>query len=133
MKLFQKSEFNADASEELIKSYLYAPSVHCSYYSVFQLMKYLMNTFCGINYEDIDVFVRNNKTSEHRYIQRQILNEINNADRENYQRIKREVDDLFQFRVYSDYKNVEILHDQAEKAFKYSQELRNYLKTKMIK
>ena len=53
-KLKEKSEFNFDAAQLLIDNYLYAPSVHCSYYSCFQLMKFTMNNFFGIGYDELN-------------------------------------------------------------------------------
>ncbi len=61
MKLKEKSKFNYDASEILIDSHLFAPSVHCSYYAAFQLMKVAMQAFCGISYKEIDNYVAANK------------------------------------------------------------------------
>lgn len=43
-KLKNKSEFNLEAADLLIKSGLYAPSVHCSYFSCFQLVKVIVCT-----------------------------------------------------------------------------------------
>lgn len=128
MQLSQKSEFNAEASKLLIKECLYAPSVHCAYYAVFQLMKVAMRTFSGIEYDEIDRRVANSKTSEHRYIQREILNVIRNSDRESYRQINNLFNDLFQFRIEADYKNIEVRIDQANKANSYSENIVSYLK-----
>ena len=120
MQLSQKSEFNAEASKLLIDKSLYAPSVHCAYYAAFQLMKVAMRKFLGIEYNTIDVNVANSKSSEHKYIQREILNVIRNNDRESYRKINNLFNDLFQFRVEADYKNIEVKIDQASKANSYS-------------
>ena len=60
-KLKQKSEFNFDAAKVLIDTNLYAPSVHCSYYSCFQLMKFALKDFCGINYDELYQRIGNSK------------------------------------------------------------------------
>lgn len=52
-KLKAKAEFNIDAAQLLIDKSLYAPSVHCSYYSCFQLMKYTMKEIFGITYDEL--------------------------------------------------------------------------------
>lgn len=130
MKLKQKSEFNAEASRLLIKNSYYAPSVHCSYYSVFQLMKVAMKEFNGVDYNTIDTTVASSKTSEHRYIQNGILGIIKKHDYSEYSRISRCIKDLFQFRITSDYKNEEVNVEKAEQANRYSQDLILYLKEK---
>lgn len=83
-------------------------------------MKVAMRKFLGIEYNTIDVNVANSKSNEHKYIQREILNVIRNNDRENYRKINNLFNDLFQFRVEADYKNIEVKIDQASKANSYS-------------
>lgn len=127
MKLKEKSKFNAEASKILIRENLYAPSVHCSYFASFQRMKVVMCYFCGKSYESIDSFVASHKTSEHKYIHREILNTIHSFDSLNYSRIKRAIDDLFQYRIDSDYKNFDVTMDKAQKALTYSADIISYM------
>lgn len=135
MRLSEKSKFNIDASEFLITKTLYAPSVHCSYYACFQLMKVMMKSFIGVSYEDIDLFVANSKApgnrsvGEHAYIKKEILNQVYKFDKINYRDIKNKIDDLYEYRINSDYKNVEILEDDATKANNKSKEFIEYIKT----
>jgi hypothetical protein len=42
------------AAQILIDKNLYAPSVPRTYYSCFQLMKYIMNNFFGISYDELN-------------------------------------------------------------------------------
>jgi len=128
MKLKQKSAFNAEASKLLIKNSYYAPSVHCSYYSVFQLMKVAMKEFNGVDYNTIDINVASSKSSEHKYIHTEILKLIKNNDYSEYSKMSRYIKDLYQFRITSDYKNEEVSFEKATKANKYSQELIFYIK-----
>jgi uncharacterized protein (UPF0332 family) len=130
MKLKQKSEFNADAAELLIRNNNYAPSVHCSYYSVFQLMKVAMREFVGVNYETIDANVASSKSSEHQYIRKEILNVIRESDYSEYTRINRSIKELYLIRIASDYKNEEINLDKATKANNFSKEVISYIKKK---
>ena len=50
-KLRQESDFNIDAASALLKQNLFAPSVHCSYYSCFQFLKYTIKEFFEEDYE----------------------------------------------------------------------------------
>lgn len=133
MKLKEKSKFNYDASKILIDSDLFAPSVHCSYYAAFQLMKVAMQTFCGVSYKDIDNYVTINKRSEHAYIKHTILNEIKRLDTREYRMFKNQIEDLFEFRITSDYKDIEIRQEQALKARTLSASLIEFMNTQMIK
>src|SRR5690554_5162280 len=128
MKLKQKSEFNADASDLLIKNNYYAPSVHCSYYTVFQLMKVAMKDFKGVDYETIDANVASSNSSEHCYIRNEILNIIRDFDYIEYSRMSRNIKDLYQFRIESDYKNIEVNSQKATKAKKFSRDIILYIK-----
>lgn len=128
MKLKQKSEFNAEAAELLIRNNNYAPSVHCSYYSVFQLMKVTMKEFIGVDYDTIDMNVASIKSGEHQYIRNGILNVIRKSDYSEYSRMSRNLKDLYQFRVDSDYKNIEVNSEKATKAKSLSRDIISYIK-----
>ena len=67
-KLREKSEFNFDAAQVLIKNNLFAPSVHCSYYSCFQLMKYTMNYVFGISYDELNTRISVTAGGTHSYV-----------------------------------------------------------------
>lgn len=130
MKLGAKSIFNSDAASLLIKNNLYAPSVHCSYYACFQSLKRVNNYFLRITYDDIDDYIAVNKTNEHSYVKRNVFDVIHKCDSHNYRDLKNKLNDLFQFRINSDYKDYEVLCEEAEKAQKYSVELIKYMKEK---
>ncbi|MDY0280344.1 MAG: hypothetical protein RBR35_07270 [Salinivirgaceae bacterium] len=57
--LRQKSEFNLDAAKLLQSNSLFAPSVHCSYYSCLQLLKATIIEFFGVSYEELDIALIN--------------------------------------------------------------------------
>ena len=141
MKLKQKSEFNLYAAEVLIKNNLYAPSVHCSYYACFQLMKNITSHKLGISYEMIDDFLKKKhlsldervkRTNEHGYIKQQILNDIvkkYSVKSDEYKDFNREFKDLQTYRIQSDYKDEEILSTEADKALRISVNLVGILKS----
>lgn len=129
-KLKEKSELNLTAAEYLINKDLYAPSVHCSYYACFQLMKYTIKEFFGMEYDELTDNIAKNRLNTHGYIIKYVLDEIqSNWDRFEYSKFSRKIKDLKNFREESDYDNIEISIDQSNKAFQYAKDIRNFLKS----
>lgn len=129
-KLKQKSEFNIDAAKLLIKKAYYAPSVHCSYYSCFQLMKFTIKDFSGIDYETQSVNISTTGQHTHQYIINFISDELKKFVGIEESRIfKRTIKDLKQFREESDYENIEVSHDKGQTALDKANEIRQYLIT----
>lgn len=50
-----KSNENIKAANLLVNNRLFASSVHCAYYSCFQLSKYILDKFCGMSYNEQDI------------------------------------------------------------------------------
>ena len=130
-KLREKSEFNIEAAEMLIESFLYAPSVHCSYYSCFQLLKYTMNDFFDVSYEELSRKISNSKLSTHSYVIKYISNEliVLTGKIESERKFTRKIKELKHFRAESDYENIEVSNDKGTQALQLAQGLRRYLIT----
>lgn len=127
-----KSELNALAADLLFKNAIYAPSVHCAYYSVFQLMKYIVKVSIGIDYSDQQNEINKIKTEKstrnigtHEYIILKICNELNRIDLNTYKNLNRKIKDLKKFRHESDYDNKQIDQAYSNQAIFYSKEI-NY-------
>jgi uncharacterized protein (UPF0332 family) len=128
--LRQKSDFNLDAAKELISKEIYAPSVHCSYYSCFQLMKFSINDFFGITYKEQSSTIASTKQSSHQYVINYILKELKEFDtRSEVQKLSRKIKDLKQYRVDSDYEDIEVNIEKGELALSIAEEIRMYLIT----
>ena len=126
--LKQKSTFNYTAAELLIEKSLYAPSVHCSYYACFQLLKYTINEFFGIDYATQARQISSSGQPTHQYVVNFISDELKDlAGFEESRKFKRTIKDLKQFRVESDYQDIEIGSDQGNRAFYKAKEIRSYL------
>lgn len=73
----KKSEECLEAAQKLINSGMFNSSVHCSYYSVFLYMKYIL-----ANTSDRPVSYvtqkEQGKTDSHKYVFREITNRVNN-------------------------------------------------------
>ena len=66
--LNNKSDFNLEGAKLLIENSLYAPSVHCSYYSVFQKLKYKYTTKASISYDELTQNIFADKRNTHKYV-----------------------------------------------------------------
>lgn len=129
-KLREKSEFNIHAAELLIEKTFYAPSIHCSYYSCFQLLKYTINTFFGIDYVTLSYDISQSEKSTHHYVIDFIANQlIALAGRTDSRNFKAQIKDLKHYREESDYDNVEVNVDKGKTALTLAHDIRNYLKT----
>jgi hypothetical protein len=129
MYLRSKSEINFEAAKLLQDKGFYASSVHCSYYGVFQLMKFKIKDFFGIDYHDLTSSIRADKRrNTHKYIidfyKKEIKDNINLYESQCFYR---KINDLKKFREQSDYENVNILVEESGNADKIANELRKYI------
>jgi hypothetical protein len=132
--LKNKSEINLEAARILNERTLYAPSIHCAYYSVLQLMKFAVSDSIGISYEEQDQEINALKTQKakakgtHEYLIMKVEDVIRRNDELNFTDFTRNVKVLKRFRASSDYDNVDISSEQSNKAFGLAKELRAQLK-----
>jgi hypothetical protein len=127
--LKQKSAFNYIAAELLIKESLYAPSVHCSYYACFQLLKHIINDFFGVDYASQAQQISSSGLQTHQYVVNFITKELKQlAGIEESRKFKRTINDLKQFRVESDYQDIEVGSVKGIEAFSKAKEIMTYLK-----
>jgi hypothetical protein len=132
--LKNKSEMNLEAAKLLNERYLCAPSIHCAYYSVLQLMKFAVYESMGISYEKQDQEINALKTQKatakgtHEYLIMKVEDEIRRVDYPNYTDFTRNVKVLKRFRTKSDYDDEDVFFEQSTKAFGLANELRTQLK-----
>lgn len=127
-KLRQKSDFNLDAAKVLLEKNLFAPSVHCSYYSCFQLLKYTIHDFFGEDYEKQANNISTTKQKTHQYVINYITNKLKTlASSQESRDFKRKINDLKQFRIESDYENIEVSFDKGNNAYEKAKEIRLYI------
>lgn len=132
-QLRNKSEFNTEAAELLIGSSVYAPSVHCSYYAVFQLMKHFLIKYKEISYTELSEMNRADGRTSHKYLIEEYYLYLSRdsecgLDRREIRNLQRKTGDLRHFRVKSDYENVTINYDTANRALSFSKEIIEELK-----
>lgn len=133
--LKNKSEHNLLAAEILIKNGLHAPSVHCSYYSCFQLSKYVLNKFSGISYLDQETELnlwkqsRTGKIGTHDYVIKKLGDEIRKCSTEAYLTFTNNIKELKKFRIESDYEDKPVTDEQSKRSLHLSTELIHLLKS----
>jgi len=135
--LKEKSNFNLDAAQILIDKYsYYAPSIHCSYYGVFQYITSTLNRL-GETYEKISSDINNSKgtsfpLSSHEYPIKLIVEKVTaNSDTIYGNNVKNKIKDLKTFRRIADYDNVQITSDQGAKALNLGNEIVSLIKNKL--
>lgn len=133
--LKQKSEQNIIAAEFLIEEGLHAPSIHCSYYSSFQLIKHTLAAFFGISYakqeSELNV-LKQGKASRgigsHEYVINKFGGELRGLSKDEYLSFTRNIKELKAFRKQSDYLNKEVTYKQSERAYRLSEDIVGMLK-----
>ncbi len=106
--LKEKSKFNTDAADLLIKNYLYAPSIHCSYYSCLQFMKHIILNKLGINpvnYASDNGFGSDRSHETFRDI---IIKDLKNRQKREWREFNTQFGQLKSSRIQSDYDEIEI-------------------------
>lgn len=132
----EKAEFNQSAADLLYKNSFYAPSVHCAYYSCFQLLKYIIKAKFKIEYskQETEIIQSKPPIKSHTYVTKKILDKIQQIEKDplEYRNISTKLKDLQVLRVSSDYKNVQIDEPKSKQAIDYSSELNKYFKKKLL-
>lgn len=108
----------------LISGNFYAPSVHCSYYSVFQSMKCKYLEKSGTTIEEYNVQAES--AGSHVSLINSFLPYIN--DFKSRKSFKRKVVDLKTLRKQSDYDDIEINIDESNNALRKAKELVSIIK-----
>lgn len=106
-------------SAELLKREGYhASSVHCSYYGLFQKMKYTMKTYLDISYDEYDRNSKEGSYGSHAYLINLLCEEYKKIKSpKEANNINRRLYDLKTQRETADYDNVVITQDKSEDAY----------------
>ena len=133
-ELRNKSEINIQSAQLLMDNTYYAPSIHCSYYSVLQLMKFTVNHSLNTSYENQEKEINQLKQDRvsakgtHEYLIFKIGEKIREIKKQEYSDFTRKIKDLKNWRIKGDYDTIAITFDQSRKAFGLADELRKQLK-----
>lgn len=130
-KLKEKSVFNLDAADLLIKNTLYASSIHCSYYAAHQFMVSKLGQIKGLTYDGLSALINASKTGpqasklgSHQFVIKEIKDAVkpkmNNKD---YFTLTNIITDLKLLREEADYHDVSINDVKANTSRKYSKQI----------
>lgn len=131
--LKNKSEINKEAAKLLHEKDYYAPSVHCSYYSCLQLMKYCLNSHFKLTEKEINTKVSqytiNNKDGSHNFYISFLFKEIKtiSTTRESIN-FNNKINALKKIRTTADYGKEEILYNISNKALTLSGDIIEMIK-----
>ncbi len=132
----EKAEFNKSSADLLYKHSFYASSVHCAYYSCFQLLKYIIKSKLKVDYDaqESEIIQSRPPIKSHAYVTKKILDKIQTLEKDplEYRKIRTHLKELQLLRVNSDYKNIQIDQAKSRQAIDYSSELNTYFKKKLL-
>lgn len=111
-----KSIENIKAAELLIKKRMYAASVHCAYYSCFQLSSYTLAHYCKMDYQTQEDLARTLKQDSHTCVCGNMRGVLRSRDEELAANYHRNYAELKKMRKKADYSSTIITHPEAEKA-----------------
>ena len=104
----EKSSDNMKAAEILNNKKVYAPAVHCAYYSCLLRMKHTLVYILKISEADIEEECKKPGGSIHQYAPNNIFPAIHERNKEKASNFLDYVTDLKTFRIKSDYRDVAI-------------------------
>lgn len=119
--LKNKSEFNINGAELLINNDLFAPSIHCSYYSVFQAMICVYCFKNGRTFEEYNVEAKAHQGSSHNHLISGFCSLV--TDKRASQFMRRKIGDLKVSRIKSDYDNFQVDSEFSLRALSKAKEL----------
>ncbi len=107
-QLKTKSEENIEAAKLLIENELWTSSIHCSYYSCFQIVKHIICHKLNISYKKQDEIAKDKKIGSHNYLLSSIkkkLKSLHNISVEEQRHIANSLSELKTLRIRADYRS----------------------------
>ncbi len=112
----KKSEENIQAARLLAHRNMLAASIHCAYYSCFQLSKYMLKLCCGLSYEQQDE--ESKGKDSHYYIVDKLSDYLNTKSHLSFIEYIKYIAKLKRLRKKADYTDMEVTEDDAWVAIK---------------
>lgn len=123
--LREKSIENIDAANLLMVNKMFMASIHCFYYAVFQMSKYILANYCNIGYEEQE---KNSKgIDSHHYVSSTMGNRLEELNKFYMVDYNRSYSILKMLRKKADYSMNIVDEQDAQKARKASECIINLL------
>lgn len=127
----KKSKENMDCAKYLYKSKNYFPSIiHSSYYSIFQLIKYILLNNLERTELSLNEEAKYNNTGIHEIYSKLIFKELRDRYPEDASGIYSSINELKQIRIESDYKEKQFTSVEYGLIINNSEELLKEIKNK---
>lgn len=133
-QLLKKSETSYSAAELLHKQCLFSSVAHCSYYSCFQMYKYIwlypMDKTDDLLKNATNESFRNNLRikGSHNILLDRVAQHIKTNNRDDFRVINTSINQLKKLRRTADYDDKDFFDKQSEKSIKLSTSIRKVLK-----
>jgi hypothetical protein len=131
-KLTDKSEFEIEAADILLKKSCYAPIAHCSYYACIQLLKHIWLYPMHKTENDLSNRpVSNQKAGSNDYLINQVeqyISNVKHGDNKEIREFRNNILQLKSLRVDADYKDVDFVSNDADKSINLSKGIVYFLK-----
>lgn len=138
----KKSQENLDSAELLITHGKYTASIHCSYYAVFQYMKYALNSFTislknpNISYKEQNKLKRckapNKNKKSHIVITNEVVKRLAEVCPTTAHEFSQKIEDLKDHRNIADYQINFLKKKKSKKDLDLAKSLISTLKSKFI-
>lgn len=125
MSLLLKSEQNYEATEVLLFAKLYAPAVHCAYYSSLQHIIYLVHEYTGLTEDEIRENTKGG--GSHNYYISTFAKELMRIDRRNALLFSKFINNFKRKRTEADYNKEEVSKEDSNDAQKFATKLKKFL------
>ena len=132
MELLKKSAYNFQSADKLIKCSLFAPSIHCSYYSCFQHVVVKTIFHSNRTHADLEAELIRMKGKTHTFYLSKLLHYYEKkglVDTRNRRGLKSLYENLKNKRIDADYHNSMVDEAKANEAFDYCKKINDFLKS----
>jgi hypothetical protein len=128
MSLFRdKSHYNRLAAELCLKNNLYAPSIHCSYYSCVQYMLYVLFEKIKMTKDEFEKTKNSFGSGTHASAIKLIGIDLIKKEKSDYKAFQKLIPELKELREKSDYENLAISQNEGWTAMSNSDSIKNIL------
>lgn len=138
-ELLNKSETNYRSAELLHEKYLFSPVAHCSYYSCYQLLKYIWLYTMSKSEPELKAIVdksQKNKVAEkgsHNVLINEIVKHIRLNNDEDSRVVNTYIQQLKRLRTSADYADKEFSYNNSCSSIELSDKIRPVLKKHLSK